>query len=214
MSRAELFQDGNVSPRREVVDDLIVPEFEYVEVNNVEDSSNNDGSYPGAEQDQTADDRFEFFPLFTTEGLTKVDLNEHVADLEPVIQERPRSYYYTSYDDIEKNRFEEAGITYDQLLEMSRTPYNRYKEHVLDINKHNSTIEKQHLKEKKAKKRKPGKNQRLARNQAKLNIEKREELRKQLKKKFRKRGGKKNKKKEKLNPLLHAGATSTEIIKV
>ncbi|SMN22228.1 similar to Saccharomyces cerevisiae YNL050C Putative protein of unknown function [Maudiozyma saulgeensis] len=209
-----LFQEGGTSPINGDTENVLIPELEFVEVSNVGDPSINDMDNNKVEDEQEANDGFEFFPLFATEELTKVDLTEQVDDLVPIIQKRRESYYFASYNDLQTKEFEKAGITYDQLIEMSRTPYKRYRDSILNINTYNATIEEQNIKEKKAKKRKPGKNQRMARKQAKLNIAKRDDLRKQLKKKFRKRGGKKNKKKEKMNPLLHAGALPADAMTV
>ena len=150
---------------------------------------------------------FEFFPLFATEELTKVDLTQAEPTNEPEVpRERPMSYYMAEYTETQLQQFKDAAITYETLQEMGKTPYRRYHEQILDVKEHNDKIDVEKKLDNRHKKRRPGKNQRLARKQAKVNVQQRDELKKALKKKVRRRGGKKNKKKAKMNPLANAGA--------
>lgn len=211
VSRTEIFDQKNDASDNEHVE-TFVPEFEFVEVNNVSQEEKNDSiereDIVGQPEEEEA---FEFFPLFATEELTKVNLEEPEVEEIEIIRERPKDYYFASYTKSQKEQFKDAGITYDQVIQLGQSPYKRYKETKLDLWEHNAKINKELNKERILKKRKPGKNQRLARKQAKLHIQQREDQRKDLKKKFRRRGGKKNKKKEKLNPLLHAGAVDQPV---
>lgn len=209
-SRADIFDEKNSSSDNEPVE-TIVPEFEFVEVNNVTQEESNDNTEHESVVDKQEEEAFEFFPLFATEELTKVNLDESEEEEIEIIRERPKDYYFASYSDTQKEQFKDACITYDQIMQLGKSPYQRYKEPILDLWKHNAKINKELNKERILKRRKPGKKQRLARKEAKLHIQQREDQRKDLKKKFRKRGGKKNKKKEKLNPLLHAGAADQPI---
>ena len=210
-SRAELFDEKKESSDNEQ-DETFVPEFEFVEVNNLgqEDTKDTTQQEDATEQPEE-EEAFEFFPLFATEELTKVNLEEPEVEEVEIIRERPKDYYFATYTDDQKEQFKDASITYDQIIQLCQLPYKRYKEPVLDLWKHNAKINKELNKERILKKRKPGKKQRLARKEAKLHIQQREQEKKDMKKKFRKRGGKKNKKKEKLNPLLHAGAADQPV---
>lgn len=203
MSRSELFQEVD-HPVSESETNEIIPRFEFIEVDKTEESKyiQEDASEPA--NNETGD--FEFFPLFATGNLMKVDLTEPVY--EEVKIERPKSYYFASYTDSEQQRFEKSAITYEEVIRMAYIPYRRFNEKIIDMNKYNDEIDQIKARELKLKKKKPGKNQRMARKLAKESLMKREEQRQSLKKIFRKRGGKKNKKK-KLNPLANAGAVPT-----
>lgn len=179
-----------------------MPELDFVEV------APEEAAEP--KEEGSAED-FEFFPLFATEELTKVDLTEpEPSELVEVPQERPRSYYFAEYSDAQLLEFKDAAVSYETLVQMGQTPYRRYHESVMDLKQHNEVISAQNKLDNPKRKRRPGKNQRVARQMAKVRVQERDELKKALKKKVRKRGGKKNKKKAKMNPLANAGAVQAE----
>lgn len=215
ISRSELYnkEDNKLEPNYNI-NSFPHEELEIVDV--VPDGKNDDTCYPQEEN-------FEFFPLFADNGLTKVTIetNERVNDVskmeefqetndnpvEYVKQERPNDYYFSYYTDQEIKQFEEAAINIETLQKYSypRTLYGRRDRYVLDINKHNSKMDTEQLRNKRLKRRRPSQKQRLARKLGKKREQERLELKLVLKKRFRKRGGKKNRKR-KLNPLANAGA--------
>lgn len=133
--------------------------------------------------------------------LMRVSLREPVY--ETLNQERPKSYYFASYSQDDRSRFAQSALDYETILrDGSLGPnqgWKRFRGTVIDVKQYNERVEKSLEREKRLKKRKPGKKQRLARKLGQQHEIEREqkskEIKKLLKKKFHKRGGKKNKKK-------------------
>ena len=218
ISRSDLYkEENNKSETSDVINDFPHEELEIVDV--VANDDNNDTQ-------NTERGDFEFFPLFADDGLTKVTIetNERVNDIskieelhgrnespvEYINRERGKDYYFSQYTDQQMKEFEDAAIDIETLQKYSypRTLHGRKSRYILDVNEHNSSIDKELLRIKKLKRRRPGQKQRLARKLGKKHEQERLELKLLLKKRFRKRGGKKNRK-HKLNPLANAGATAT-----
>ncbi|CCF59760.1 hypothetical protein KAFR_0H03500 [Kazachstania africana CBS 2517] len=199
VSRSELFQKvDNVTN-----DDSILEPIEF-DIKEPEVLEEGDG--------EASTESFEFFPLFSNSDLTKIDLNTLDEKEEEIVIEnkRPDSYYFSNWSTHEKLDFAKVAVSYDDVIGqgvMGR--YARYNERLIDLHEYNGRIDNVLKRDSKLRKRKPGKNQRMAR---KLAIERQKErdemeikIRRQQKKKFHKRGGKKNKKKP-FNPLANAGA--------
>ncbi|EDO16716.1 hypothetical protein Kpol_1003p21 [Vanderwaltozyma polyspora DSM 70294] len=240
VSRKDVFQDddaGEMSIDNETVEETAyqLPASELFEMVEVEPSTtdlkeeeeeNDEFEFPlfsfGTTQDTTTEDKSE-----TTDGvevengeeergrsknkLMKISLREPSPEI--INQERPKEYYFHIYDEEEQEKYKSSAIDYDSIFVdkdfIVQKPGN--KNRVIDITKKNDQVEKELLREKMLKKRRPSKKQRVAKKLALERIKAREELAKQLKKEAKKklgrRGGKKNKKKEKMNPLANAGAT-------
>lgn len=141
--------------------------------------------------------------------LMRISLREPSPDR--VVQERPRSYYFAEFTQDDHAKFQQSAIGFETILKDSqaddRRGWPQFKGRVLNVSKHNAHIEQLNIRERHCKRRRPGKQQRLARRQGTANEKRREEkdkeIKKMIKKKFHKRGGKKNKKPE-FNPLKDA----------
>lgn len=165
---------------------------------------NTDQSTAGDNDDEVNEDRGR-----SKAPLMKISLREPSPDR--VIQERPRSYYFSELTEEDHAKFQESAIEFDVILKESQVDdgkrWQQFRGRILNVNDHNSRIEQLHIRERHCKKRRPGKKQRLARRQGKINEiqreEKAKEIKKMTKKKLHKRGGKKNKKAE-FNPLKDA----------
>lgn len=203
VSRSDLFNNG--TPDSSSDDEMLIPpeEIEIIQVNPTVDTEENANEIE-IEQDEQ-EESFEFFPLFSTEGLTKVEIKTvEEEEKEFFIQrERPMSYYMADYTIEEKHQFEQSAIAFDDIWE--KAPYSNFKNPVINLNEYNDTITELNKINSIKVKRKMGKKQRLAKKMGKLHVQEREDqikmVKKLIKKKFGRRGGKKNKKKEKLNPL-------------
>lgn len=203
VSRKDLF-DGNqenISDNDSSVEE-VHDDFEIVDVN---DENIADNTQPNEEPDQEFD-----FPLFSFGGVTeesteepqlmKVSLNE---ELEEIVQERPKDYYFAQVTEQQRINFEKSAITYDDIqAESNKGPnqgWKKFRGKVIDLSEYNRIIEKENAIKVRNSKRRPGKKQRLARKLGSQKVEERKakdkELKKMKKKMFHKRGGKKNKKK-------------------
>lgn len=168
-------------------------------------------------------DEFEF-PLFSSgprhaqsedsnspQGpLIKVSLREPSPDV--FITERPRDYYFVQYCEKDHEQFKKSAIDYSLVIRDAKSEANvrwpQFCGSVLSVKEHNDQLERIARREKHRMKRRPGKNQRLARKAGAQNekerVEKAKEIKKLIKKKFHKRGGKKNRKPIENNPLRDA----------
>ncbi|CAR27604.1 hypothetical protein ZYGR_0N00860 [Zygosaccharomyces rouxii] len=143
--------------------------------------------------------------------LMRISLREPSPDR--IVQERPRSYYFAEYTQDDHAKFQQSAIGFDDILKESQLGAHKgwpqFRGRVLDVSENNARIEQLNIRERHCKRRRPGKQQRLARRQGATNVKQREEkekeIKKMIKKKFHKRGGKKNKKPE-FNPLKDAAA--------
>lgn len=206
VSRESLFQTLPQKDKNDAdiqTDELLKPDIEIVEVEVINDKEL-------TTDESQVDAGFEFFPLFSTGELTKVDLSEPQEEVYE-LPSRPDDYYFAKYSEEEKLKFKYSALSFDQIV-TTVSAFDAHKNRILDLNRHNDKIDKERVREKILKKRRPGKKQRLQWKVAKENIKKREEqdkiVRRLIKKKHHKRGGKKNKKKPVLNPLANAGANS------
>lgn len=164
--------------------------------------------------DPTPDTKLEERGRTKEVGIMKVSLREQSE--ERIDNERPESYYFAKYSDIEKKQFEECCVTYNdifsQLYIVDSQPWK-----CLDLNKYNAKVEIElnKQKEKKKKKNRPGKKKRDVKvacrqrklERAKLKKLEEDEKKKQLKKqKYQKKSfGKYNNTKRKPNTLRGEG---------
>lgn len=221
VSRAELYEKDGDTDMSEEKSEIEYPheELKFVEITKPEETNNK------STNESQDNETFEYFPLFSTEGLSKINIEENakVSDVieaeieeeiqedaypyEYVKQERSKDYYFSHYSTEEKKQLAEAAIDIDTLFKYSypRTLYGKKDHYVVNVNSHNSIIDNDELRSKRLKRRRPSKNQRLGHKLGKQREQERIDLKQSLKKRFRKRGGKKNKK-AKLNPLANAGA--------
>lgn len=132
----------------------------------------------------------------------KVSLREPSPDR--IVQERPHNYYFAEFTDDDHAKFQRSAVGFDVILQESKLGAHRgwpqFRGRVLNLKEHNARIEQLIVRERHCRKRRPGKKQRLAKRQGKINEQQREEkakeIKKMIKKKFHKRGGKKNKNSE------------------
>lgn len=143
--------------------------------------------------------------------LMKISLREPSPEI--IIQDRPKSYYFSEYSERDKENFISSAIKYDDIFKDKDLIVSKpsKKAQIIDLNEYNAQAEKQLQRERLLRKRRPCKKQRLARKMGQEMVKEREalakKLKKEMKKKFHQRGGKKNKKKPTMNPLANAGAT-------
>lgn len=207
VSRDALFNDFN----NDTSDDLDFnydneSDFEFVQV---EDSvSKTDvvmkegGLLEGEREEEGGEPEMEMFKLFNTQDTQAISLRDDIED--EVVNERPESYYFSSYSIEERDQFKNTAITFEQLLMLQRNTASisssTYR--VLDVNAYNEAIEKAKLDKKR--RGRPGKKKRLNRiacKERKLERKKIEAAKAAAikKKKFHKRGGKKNNKKKEVS---------------
>ncbi|KAG7192466.1 uncharacterized protein KQ657_001867 [Scheffersomyces spartinae] len=207
VSRDALFNDFN----NDTSDDLDFnydneSDFEFVQV---EDSvSKTDvvmkegGLLEGEREEEGGEPETEMFKLFNTQDTQAISLRDDIED--EVVNERPESYYFSSYSIEERDQFKNTAITFEQLLMLQRNTASisssTYR--VLDVNAYNEAIEKAKLDKKR--RGRPGKKKRLNRiacKERKLERKKIEAAKAAAikKKKFHKRGGKKNNKKKEVS---------------
>lgn len=127
---------------------------------------------------------------------------------EIIIQERPKSYYFTENDEETKQQFKQCAVTGDDIIRQSSILYGSVGKKVMNLNEHNAKIERELQRNKRSR---PGKKKRLATIEARKNNSERSKVQKQqeakakaklMKKIHHKRGGKKHKK--------NAGATTSQ----
>lgn len=207
VSRDALFNDFN----NDTSDDLDFnydneSDFEFVQV---EDSvSKTDvvmkegGLLEVEREEEGGEPEMEMFKLFNTQDTQAISLRDDIED--EVVNERPESYYFSSYSIEERDQFKNTAITFEQLLMLQRNTASisssTYR--VLDVNAYNEAIEKAKLDKKR--RGRPGKKKRLNRiacKERKLERKKIEAAKAAAikKKKFHKRGGKKNNKKKEVS---------------
>ncbi|KAH3901291.1 uncharacterized protein SCODWIG_02009 [Saccharomycodes ludwigii] len=221
-------------------------EFEFIEISN-KDEDNKKHLNSTAQEEEINEKEFDFplFSMGVTNSpsthsqannvsqgkdrsnLIKISLRDELDVFDEQIKDfnkRPSSYYLAGHRSaLEKSQFEASCIDADYIIEHSKELYSTgfsisdKAKRDIDLNEFNSKIEKELVKEIKLKKRRPGKNQRMARKTGAKNELERElkikEIKKMIKKKFHKRGGKKNKKKKTINPLADAGINQQQIPK-
>ncbi|RCK63611.1 hypothetical protein Cantr_10071 [Candida viswanathii] len=181
-------------------------DLEFIEVEPTPGATTNDEAKKATDPvEEAQDDEFEF-PLFASAmevdtkpveeergrsnetGIMKVSLREQSE--ERVVNERPESYYFAKYTDMEKQQFEACCVTgediYKQLCFVDTQPWK-----CLDLNKYNAKIEIEIRREKeRTRKHRPGKKKREVRvachqrklERAKAKQKEEEEKKRQLKK--------------------------------
>ena len=177
VSRATLYQTSSSESEN---DDDDVPdtglyageEFDFVEIDTVGDKDSK--GEVDATVTRPTEPEFELFPLFSTGQLTEVDLRSSEGENLTVTPTRPDTYYFARYSPAERLQFSEAALAYDDIIKFGReTPYRRHRDRVLNVNEYNAAIDRTRLQLKSAKRRRPGKRQRLNRKLALENIQRR-----------------------------------------
>lgn len=194
---------------------MVLPEieFELVDVD-ITNTSRNSGC-----NSEDQNEEFEF-PLFSLEDetskqnsnnqdnksqdvsrarLIKVSLKEHPLVIAK--NERPKDYYFSSYSEERQREFDSVAVEYSDILKealMTDKPnMNQFKGKLIDVGHYNRSIALETSRYLRMKRKRPGKNQRMARKIGQKHNKEREErikeIKKMVKKKFHKRGGKKNK---------------------
>ncbi|AQZ15765.1 YNL050C [Zygosaccharomyces parabailii] len=187
-------------------------DLEIVEIN-IQKHQEGEGGKGNHEADEYEFPLFSFGPRNAqTEGsnssqgpLIRVSLREPSPDI--LTQKRPRDYYFREYSEKDHEQFKKSAIDYSQLLRDAKSGANvgwpQFRGSVLSVKEHNDRLEGMALRERHRMKRRPGKNQRLARKAGAQNekerAEKAKEIKKLIKKKFHKRGGKKNKNRSRIS---------------
>ncbi|KAM9897067.1 hypothetical protein OXX79_007102 [Metschnikowia pulcherrima] len=157
ISRASLYESEDDSSQSQD-EPQYDPHLEFVEVD-VQNLA------PKDELDQEAssshDDEEFAFPLFAGAGksqdeVMKVSLREEDDDV--VINERPESYYRAIYNEDQRQKFESAALSYDQILmEATATAVDTHPWKVINLIEHNKKIE---LEQKQKRNRREGKRKR------------------------------------------------------
>lgn len=154
-------------------------EFEFVEVDNSATPQEDDNQQQGIEEEEElafplfasattiqtvepkeADDSSDRGRLKIKQPIQKISLREHSE--ERINNERPESYYFASYTPKEKLQFAQVAVSANDIYAQYFIQPNLHK--LINLNEHNSLIERELEKEKaRKKKNRPGRKKRQSR---------------------------------------------------